>query len=149
MKFALLAFIATVSAAAGDCKTAAGEDADATCTCTDVDNCTVCLAEAVTDTSGNGSCQTCADGFAVGDDGACAAAAKAAAGEACTADDGCDTGLKCGTYEAESTDPVVAAGGKACVASADCDSDDNITCGDGAMALGASLVAALAVANLM
>merc|ERR1712151_775525 len=151
MKFAILALISTVSAAAGDCVLADGSAGAAACTCTAPDNCKVCeVADAVLET-GNGNCVTCADGFTLNtaDATKCDAAAKAAAGETCAADADCDTGLKCGTYEAEDPTADVAAGALACVASASCDSDDNITCGDGAIALGASLVAALAVANLM
>ena len=75
-------------------------------------------------------------------------AGKAGKGEGCnskTDDTGCIEGHQCATYAGTAVTETTPAGER-CAASADC-STEGITCG--AMQLGASLVAAVAIANFM
>merc|ERR1719473_2149713 len=110
MKFALLAFVSTVSAAIGDCATtgAAAEGTNEACTCAET-NCKVCLVADVADAAPvSGSCVTCSEGFtAAAETDACAAVELLADGATCTADSECATTSKCGTYTDASEDPVV------------------------------------------
>merc|ERR1712167_411867 len=94
-------------------------------------------------------CLTCAAAEGEGE------STLAGLGETCSAtteDSGCIDGHRCATYTAveedTTADPVVQAveAGERCAAEADCDLD-GVTCG--AMQLGASLVAAVAIVNLM
>ena len=173
MKFAVIAaLIATASAqdveagcviSAAD-KTVANAPADAVCTADQ--NCGLCVCAAGVD-SVAGQCVTCAEGYTLADVtddvGTCAAdgdgegdgddANLAGLGEVCSPTEensGCIAGHRCGTTAAIPADTE--AGTEevpetiTCVAEATCD-EEGVTCG--AMQLGASLVAAVAIANLM